>query len=177
MSAQSRIAERMNFRTIAYVLENAVFLLIGLQASWLFADVGDSTLSAGRIVALCGLTLLAVVLLRLVWVFATRYLLVRPGADRVTHQVPPWTYTFVLGWAGMRGVVTLAAAFVIPETRRTARCCCSMAFTVVAGTLFLQGLTLPMVARRLSVPRPTRWTTPWPAPPCSSRPPRPATRS
>ena len=30
----------------------------------------------------------------------------------------------MLGWAGMRGVVTLAAAFVIPEDTRTARCCC-----------------------------------------------------
>ena len=41
-TAQSRIAERMNWRTIAFVLENAVFLLIGLQASWIVADVADS---------------------------------------------------------------------------------------------------------------------------------------
>ena len=46
-TAQSRIAERMNWRTIAYVLENTVFLLIGLQAQWLIADVQDSELSCG----------------------------------------------------------------------------------------------------------------------------------
>ena len=83
-TAQSRIAERMNWRTIAYVLENTVFLLIGLQASWILADVGDSELSSGRIVAVCALTLLAVVLLRMVWVFLARYLLIRPGPDPET---------------------------------------------------------------------------------------------
>ena len=43
-TAQSRIAERMNWRTIAFVLENTVFLLIGLQAGWILEDVADSTL-------------------------------------------------------------------------------------------------------------------------------------
>ena len=41
-TAQSRIAERINWRTIAFVLENTVFLLIGLQAGWIVADVSDS---------------------------------------------------------------------------------------------------------------------------------------
>src|SRR4029079_9353091 len=40
-TAQSRIAERMNWRTIAFVLENTVFLLIGLQAQWILQDVRD----------------------------------------------------------------------------------------------------------------------------------------
>ena len=43
-TAQSRIAERMNWRTIAFVLENTVFLLIGLQAEWLLDDVEQSDL-------------------------------------------------------------------------------------------------------------------------------------
>ena len=64
-TAQSRIAERMNWRTIAYVLENTVFLLIGLQADWIINDVSDSDLGgapdhrrlrgvAGRGGACCG---------------------------------------------------------------------------------------------------------------------------
>ena len=56
-TAQSRIAERTNWRTIAFVLENTVFLLIGLQAQWLFADVAESEPVAGRIVAVCAATL------------------------------------------------------------------------------------------------------------------------
>lgn len=153
-TAQSRIAERMNWRTIAYVLENAVFLLIGLQASWLFRDVGDSELSAVRIFAVCAATLVGVIVLRMAWVFVARYALVRPGPDRVTGQIPPWRYTFILGWAGMRGVVTLAAAFIIPQDFEHREILLLIAFTVVAGTLFIQGLTLPMLARRLNVPAP-----------------------
>jgi len=153
-TAQSRIAERMNWRTIAYVLENTVFMLIGLQARWILEDVGHSALSTTRIVAVCALTLLAVVLLRLVWVFSARYLLVRPGPDPDTGIRPPWSYTFILGWAGMRGVVTLAAAFVVPEDTEHREILLLVAFTVVAGTLFLQGLSLPWFARRLRVPSP-----------------------
>ncbi len=153
-TAQSRIAERINWRTVAFVLENTVFLLIGLQAEWLLADVEQSGLSTSRIVAVCGLTLLAVIVLRFAWVFPVRYLLIRPGPDPDTGVRPPWTYTFVLGWAGMRGVVTLAAAFVIPEDTPHREILLLIAFTVVAGTLLLQGLSLPWLARRLRVPSP-----------------------
>jgi CPA1 family monovalent cation:H+ antiporter len=153
-TAQSRIAERMNWRTIAFVLENTVFLLIGLQAEWILADVRNGGTSTGRLVAVCGLTLLAVIVLRLVWVFLARYLLVRPGAEPGTGRPPPAAFTFLLGWAGMRGVVTLAAAFVIPEDAPYREVLLLIAFTVVAGTLFIQGLSLPWLARRLRVPAP-----------------------
>jgi hypothetical protein len=101
----------------------------------------------------CTLTLLAVVVLRLVWVFSSRYLLIRPGSDPDTVR-PPASYTFLVGWAGMRGVVTLAAAFVIPVDAQYREVLLLIAFTVVAGTLFVQGLSLPWLARRLKVPSP-----------------------
>ncbi len=153
-TAQSRIAERMNWRTIAFVLENAVFLLIGLQAQWLFSDVGDSELSAASIVAVCLATLVGVVVLRIAWVMVARYLLVRPGPDPDVGYRPPWTFSFLIGWAGMRGVVTLAAAFVIPAEADHREILLLIAFTTVAGTLFVQGLSLGWVARRLRVPSP-----------------------
>ena len=148
-TAESRISERMNWRTIAFVLENVVFLLIGLQAHRLLEDVGESELGAGRIAAVCALTLVAVVVLRLAWVLASRALLVRPG-----RTPTPWAYSLVIGWAGMRGVVTLAAAFVIPATTPHREVLLLASFTVVAGTLLLQGLTLPWLARLLDVPPP-----------------------
>ncbi len=153
-TAQSRIAERMNWRSIAFLLESSVFLLIGLQARAIIDDVGEDELGGGRIALICAATLLAVIVLRLAWVFAARYLIVRPGPDGQTGQVPPWTYTFLLGWAGMRGVVTLAAAFVIPTSVPHREVLLLIAFTVTAGTLFLQGLSLPWLARRLRVPSP-----------------------
>jgi Na+/H+ antiporter len=153
-TAQSRIAERMNWRSIAFLLESGVFLLIGLQARTIIRDSTRGDVSVGRVLLLCAATLVAVIVLRLVWVFMARYLLVRPGPDGVTKVRPPWTYTLLLGWAGMRGVVTLAAAFVIPPLTPHRDVLLLVAFTVTAGTLFLQGLSLPWLARRLGVPSP-----------------------
>ena len=86
--ASSRIAERMNWRTLAFLLENAVFLLIGLQARWLLDDVGASDAGWRTSVAVCAATLATVVVLRLVWVFPVRYLLVRPGPGW-SGRLPP----------------------------------------------------------------------------------------
>ncbi|NYD43475.1 cation:proton antiporter [Nocardioides panaciterrulae] len=153
-TAQSRIAEGINWRTIAFMLENAVFLLIGLQAQWLLTDVADSPIPLLRIIGACAATLVGVLALRMAWVFLTRYALVRPGPDPDLGVTPPWTFTFVIGWAGMRGVVTLAAAFVIPAEAAHREVLLVIAFTTVAGTLFVQGLSLGWVARRLRVPPP-----------------------
>jgi CPA1 family monovalent cation:H+ antiporter len=150
-TASSRISERNNWRTIAYVLEGAVFLLIGLQARWIILDVGASGLSLGRIVAVCATVLVAVVVLRMAWVFPARYLMVRAGLGPTGRDPAPWTHTLVLGWAGIRGVVTLAAAFVIPEDAPHRELLLLVAFTVVAGTLLVQGLSLPWLSRRLGV--------------------------
>ncbi|MDQ6642720.1 MAG: cation:proton antiporter, partial [Actinomycetota bacterium] len=153
-TAQSRIQDRMNWSSIAFLLEGGVFLLIGLQASTIVNNVAAGTLGTGRVVAACGTVLVAVIVLRMVWVFLSRFLLVRPGPDPETRRRVPWSYTTVLGWAGMRGVVTLAAAFVIPTNTPNRDLLLLIAFTVTAGTLFIQGLSLPWLARRLQVPSP-----------------------
>ncbi|HXH79724.1 Na+/H+ antiporter [Nocardioides sp.] len=153
-TAQSRIAERINWRTVAFLLENTVFLLIGLQARWILEGAADSDISPARIAGVCLGALLATIALRLVWVLGARSLLVRPGADPATSGVAPWRDTVIIGWAGMRGVVTLAAAFVIPEETEHREVLLLIAFAVVAGTLFLQGLSLPWLARRLGAPPP-----------------------
>jgi Na+/H+ antiporter len=153
-TASSRIAERLNWRTIAFLLENVVFLLIGLQARWIIQDVQDSGVAMSDVVKLCLATFVTVVVLRLVWVFPARFLLVRPEADRETGEVPSWRSTMVLGWAGMRGVVTLAAAFAIPESFEYRETLILAALVVAAGTLFVQGSTLPTLVRRLRLPAP-----------------------
>ncbi|MGH3412002.1 MAG: Na+/H+ antiporter [Marmoricola sp.] len=152
-TAQARIADRTNWRTIAFLLENAVFLLIGLQGRWIVADAARSPVSPGRIITVCAATLVAVIVLRIVWLFAARALLVRP-LRRDGRAGIPWASTFLVSWAGMRGVVTLAAAFVIPVGTEHREVLLLIAFTVVVGTLFLQGLTLPRLARLLHVPSP-----------------------
>jgi Na+/H+ antiporter len=147
-TAQSRITERITWGTVAFLLENTVFLLIGLQLDWILEDVSESTLSPARIALVCVAVLLTVVVVRLGWVFST--LLFRRMGDNPL----PASWTFLVGWAGMRGVVTLAAAFVIPEDTPHREVLLLVAFTVVAGTLLVQGLTLPLLKRALGVPSP-----------------------
>ncbi len=153
-SAQARIAERTNWRTIAFVLENTVFLLIGLQARWIIGDAAGDPLGGPRIALLCGAVLLAVIALRFAWVFPVRVLVVRP-VDRDGNPIP-YRYTTLLSWAGMRGVVTLAAAFLIPEDVPHREVLLLVAFTVTAGTLLIHGTTLPLLARALKVEGPDR---------------------
>lgn len=153
-TAKSRVTERTNWRTIAFLLENTVFLLIGLQAQWIVADVARSGVPLALVIGVCLATLAAVIVLRLLWVFPARFLLMKPGSGVGGRKRPPLGYTFILGWAGMRGVVTLAAAFVIPEDTPYREVLLLIAFTVVAGTLFIQGLSLPWFARRFRVPSP-----------------------
>ena len=148
----SRISESLNWRTIAFLLEGAVFLLIGLQLRWILEEVAGSGVAAPRVAAACLAVLVAVVVLRLAWVFPVRRFLLDRGLDRDRRQ--PWQETAVVGWSGMRGVVTLAAAFAIPEDAPARGVLLLVAFTVTAGTLALQGLSLPWVVRRLGVPGP-----------------------
>ena len=153
-TASSRIAERLNWRTISFLLENAVFLLIGLQVRWILADVVDSGVRLGMVVAACLVTFLAVVLLRFVWMFPVRFLLVRPTLVHETGERPSWQHTLVVAWAGMRGVVTMAAAFAIPPSFPHREVLVLVALVVTAGTLFVQGLTLPWLVRRLRLAAP-----------------------
>ncbi|HET7476260.1 MAG TPA: Na+/H+ antiporter [Dermatophilaceae bacterium] len=149
-SASSRLSERINWSTIEYLLESSVFLVIGLQVRWVLDDVAGSELGAGRIALFCVAVLLAVVLLRPLWVFPARYLVIRPAADR-QGRVPAWTATAVVSWAGMRGVVTLAAVLAIPPRTAHREVLVLAAIVVVGGTLLVQGLSLPWLARRLDV--------------------------
>jgi CPA1 family monovalent cation:H+ antiporter len=149
-SGQSRLAERVNWATIQFLLENTVFLLIGLQARPIITDMSTSTLSGVRIAAFCAAVLVAVIALRLVWVAASRFVLFRRDPDSDVDS-PPWSETLVIGWAGLRGVVTLAAAFLIPVEVPDRTVLIFAAMVVTAGTLLIQGLTLPPLVRLLPI--------------------------
>ena len=149
-NASSRMSERINWRTLQFILENSVFLLIGLQLRRVLKDVGDSGFGWGTIALVCGAVFVTVVLLRPVWVFPFRWLKVRLGA-RSGHVLAPWTDSAVLSWAGMRGVVTLAAALTLPQETPQRSLLVTAAMTVTVGSLLLQGTTLAWMARRLRV--------------------------
>jgi monovalent cation/hydrogen antiporter len=154
-TASSRIFERTNWATISFVLENTVFLLIGLQVQEIVADLSASSLSPGHIAAASAAVLAAVVLLRFAWIFAAiRLIRVLPARIAGSDTEPSWQIPTVLSWAGMRGVVTLAAVFVLPTDVPHREVLVLIALVVVGGTLVLQGSTLPYLVRRLGLAGP-----------------------
>lgn len=149
-SAPSRLFERTNWRMLEFLLENSVFLIIGLEARAILEAVGESELGRGRIALAAVVALLGVVAIRIVWLLLSRTALA--GRERQ----PSLGAVSVLSWAGMRGVVTLAAAFVLPPETPHREVLIFLAMVVTAGTLLIQGSTLPMLIRRLGLSGPDR---------------------
>ncbi|MCI9872328.1 Na+/H+ antiporter [Arthrobacter humicola] len=147
----ARLSQRSNWHTVQFLLENSVFLLIGLQVRTIIEGVRDDSLGPERIWFGCAAVLLAVLVLRPVWVFPATYLPRLIPVVRRKDPAPPWQFPVIVSWAGMRGVVTLAAVLVLPAELEHRSVLILMALVVVAGTLTLQGFTLPALVRLLHV--------------------------
>jgi Na+/H+ antiporter len=135
---------------LLWAINAFVFMLIGLQLPKILADLSEwapaELLGLGLAIAL------AAILARIVWVFPATYLprlLSRRVRDR--DPSPPPQAIFILSWAGMRGVVSLAAALALPPTFPHRDMILFLTFSVIVATLIGQGLTLPGLARRLGV--------------------------
>lgn len=154
----TRLYQEPVWSTVDLLLEAFTFALIGIQLKWLILDVNASDQGLGHAARLAVVVLVVAMLVRPLYVLATA------GMDRVrmrgSHRTADDALTgkesMVVSWAGMRGVVTLAAAAAIPMTlagevfpqRATLQL---VAYTVAIGTLLLQGLSLPWEIRRLGV--------------------------
>ncbi|MEO6413805.1 MAG: Na+/H+ antiporter [Pedococcus sp.] len=147
-NASSRVSERINWTTIQFILENVVFLMLGMQMRRLVEDANGSGLGWGRIIGVCAAVLATVVLLRPVWVFPFKWF--QAKFTRGEGKFHPKA-AGVISWAGMRGVVTLAAAFTLPKETPERSTLVLAAMTVTVATLLMQGLTLPWLARTLGV--------------------------
>jgi monovalent cation/hydrogen antiporter len=113
----------------------------------------------GRLVWYALLISLAVILIRILWVFPATYL-PRLIFKRVCRHdpYPPWRHVTIVAWTGMRGVVSLAAALALPLTLRDSatpfpgrNLILFLTFVVILTTLVLQGLSLPPLIRWLGI--------------------------
>jgi CPA1 family monovalent cation:H+ antiporter len=197
-TAQARLSEQINWRTIQFLLENGVFLLMGLQLHTVINKAQGGVLGVWGSVGIGLLLCVVLLVIRALFVFPivwrlkanqkrapeigerltdglervrterkkkppqderterrwnrfTRYL-ERREADVSDLQDSPigWRGGVVLTWAGMRGVVTLAAAQSLPESPYRSPLIL-IAFTVAIVTLLVQGGTLPLLIRRLGI--------------------------
>jgi Na+/H+ antiporter len=152
--AESRIAAAEVWNLLFFVFNGAAFLLIGLQLRSIVRG-----LSAYPLLTLIGWSLaiaFVVVAVRFVWIFPATY-----GRRRLFPQVreregpdPPWQVVFVMSTAGMRGIVSLAAALALPEAIATGvpfpqrDLILFVTFVVILVTLVGEGLALPWLIRR-----------------------------
>jgi len=146
LKPQVRLTLTATWSTVQYVLEGTVFALIGLQ---LWAIVTAPDIGRRPVFAISLAVLLTVILVRPIWIFlinSVGRLLRRPAA------LDDWRPLAAVSWAGMRGVVSLAAAQTLPldTPYRSLLLTCTIA--VILGTLVVQGLTLPTVIKWLRLP-------------------------
>ncbi|QDY78960.1 Na+/H+ antiporter [Streptomyces qinzhouensis] len=154
----TRLQEAAVWKMVAFLLESAVFALIGLQLSYVLTGLGDYGLA--QAVGYAVVVFVVVVAVRYVWVFPATFLPRLSPRIRAREPEVTWKAPLVVGWAGMRGVVSLAIAFSIPLTTSSGgpfpsrNLVLFLTFTTVIGTLVVQGLTLPALIRALRLPRP-----------------------
>jgi monovalent cation/hydrogen antiporter len=152
----TRLQDTAVWKALQLILESFAFLMIGLQ---LPTVVGELAGISAKVIAIASVAVLGtVVLIRIIWMYAFAYL-PRMLSKRIRDREPAPTraQVFVIAWAGMRGVVSLAAAFGVPLTTLSGAPfpgrpqLVFLTFVVVIGTLLLHGLTLPWLIRRLGV--------------------------
>jgi CPA1 family monovalent cation:H+ antiporter len=151
-TVQVRLQGDAVWSILSFVLNALLFSLIGLQLPALLdALQGTSRLRLAEWGALVTATVIAT---RLLWIFPATYLprlLSRRLRER--DPSPPWRAVTVLGWAGMRGAVSLAAALALPLTVQGGGAfghrdlIVFLVFCVILGTLVGQGLTFPLLIR------------------------------
>ena len=150
VSSTTRLQGQAVWDMIAFLLRGIVFALIGLQLPQILD--GLHGYSFGELALYAGGITLAAVLVRIVWMFPASYLpRVLFRRIREHDPYPPWQSPAIVAWAGLRGVVSLAAAFAVPLEVPGRDLILFLTFVVIVATLVLQGLTLPWVSRRLRV--------------------------
>src|SRR5271154_3016581 len=156
ISAATRLQGVFFWDFMTYLTEGFVFLITGLQARTLIAGMhGDSlTDLAVSAAVVCAVIIMA----RFVWMFPAPYLprWLIPVIRRKDPS-PPWQWSFALAFAGVRGVVSLAAALAIPFSTETGQpfphrdLILFLTFAVILVTLVGQGLLLPWIIRVLAL--------------------------
>jgi monovalent cation/hydrogen antiporter len=140
------------WEVLVYLLNAILFILVGLQLHPILSELSDS--SVATLVGQAALVSAVVIAVRLGWEFTVPYLvraLDRRPSQRARRSGP--RERLVVGWSGMRGAVSLAAALALPEDFPQRNQIIFVTFAVMLATLVLQGLSLPWLIRVLALHR------------------------
>jgi Na+/H+ antiporter len=159
LSHQSRLRGINVWESVAFVLNGFVFILIGLEFPVVIKNLGPEGLQPAFKYSLIITAVLIIarffstISAALISVFVGRFI-------NVADKNPGWKAPLLLGWTGMRGVVSLAAALSIPIALKSGEAFPNrdmilfITFTVILVTLVLQGLTLPLLVKWVKMPDP-----------------------
>ncbi len=149
LTAAARVQQREIWDLIVFLLTGMSFLLVGLELRPILD--GLTNRESGSLV-IEGVAVVGIVVgVRVAWMFAATGL---PGGQRLfatQRSGRSWRETAVMGWAGMRGAVSLAASLALPQSFPQRDLLVFLTFAVIVATLVGQGLTLPPLIRRLGL--------------------------
>ena len=165
LTHRSRLRGANVWSTIGFVLNGLVFMLIGLELPEIVRTLGTVSLAQaiGYGVGITAVLIAARLLCTLGSSVFTKYI---SRYITTADSNPGWKGPLIVGWAGMRGVVSLAAALSIPYTLPGGGdfpqrdLIIFITFVVIVLTLLVQGLTLPALIRRLKFQDPDNEFTP-----------------
>jgi CPA1 family monovalent cation:H+ antiporter len=150
LSSSARIAGTAAWQVLLFLINGTVFILIGTQLPTVLEGLGDRPTIQPLLLA-AGVCV-TVIVTRIVWVFPGTFIPRFLSAKiRAREPRPPLRNVFLVSWAGMRGVVSLAAALSLPADFPERDLLIFLAFAVILATLVGQGLTLPLVIRGLGI--------------------------
>jgi Na+/H+ antiporter len=155
-NAEQRLQGAAAWEILTFVLNSLLFVLVGLQLHAILDRL--SNVSITHLAAWGALAAGSVAAIRLIWIYPATYL-PRWAFPRIRARdpYPPLSWPTAIGWTGMRGAVSLAAALAIPLTIHSGApfphrdLIVFLTFCVILGTLVVQGLTLPMLIRVLGL--------------------------
>jgi CPA1 family monovalent cation:H+ antiporter len=146
---RSRIHSYAVWDSAVFLLNVLAFLLMGLQARTIVADMSAARLEQAAwfsaVVVACVITI------RMAWLLIYNRLAARYRFFRGALEPAPFKQGVLIGWCGMRGLVTLATAFALPADFPQRDLIVLRAFAVVLATLVVQGLTLAPLVKILGL--------------------------
>ncbi|MEX1827036.1 cation:proton antiporter [Luteibacter sp. CQ10] len=148
-SPRLRVQSYAVWSIVVFVLNVLAFLMMGLQARRILTGMSGDHLREA--LAFAGIVSAIVIVTRIVMMIGFNRYVAWYRRLRGLEPPAPWRQALLAGWCGMRGLVTLATAFILPEDFPQRDVVVLTAFAVVIATLVVQGLTLTPMIRLLGL--------------------------
>jgi monovalent cation/hydrogen antiporter len=147
LDADTRLSAVAFWGVFVFALETTLFVLLGLQLPTIVDTLNQTSSGVGQLLWPAAAIALASIATRLAFVFA-----IGSDAGETAGQ------RFAVGWSGMRGAISLAAALAVPLSVGARPQIIFLSFALILVTLVGQGLSLPFVIRALGLEQPRRWS-------------------